>query len=238
MNKKTTRIALGIACFILALALTLQIRTMTLEGSVVSQSFADEELKDNLLQWKEKYEKAVEKLEDSTKELDVIRKSATNNEENAEEKTAKLKKNNMLLGLTDVKGDGIIIELADGKVTGATLDASNLLIHDGNLREIVNELANAGAEAIEINGERIVNSTYIMCAGTVILVNGEKISSPCVIKAIGQQERLYGAVDRAGGILQQLRMNNLSISIKKESNIQISKFSGALTKKYMKDRGE
>ena len=77
-----------------------------------------------------------------------------------------------------------------------------------------------------------------MCAGNVILVNGEKISSPCTIKAIGHQERLYGAVERAGGILQQLRMNNLSISVKKDSNIQISKFNGALTKKYMKDRGE
>ena len=198
MKNKGLRIGLGITCFILALALTLQIRTMAIENSVVSQTFADEELKDSLLQWKEKYEKASESLAKSNKELDVIRQSASTNASDSEEKTAEIKKNNLLLGLTDVSGKGIVIELADGKSNIQILDASSLLIHDGNLRDIVNELANAGAEAIEINGQRIVNSTYIVCAGNVILVNGEKISSPCIIKAIGNQESLYGAVERAG----------------------------------------
>ncbi len=238
MKQKSVGILFGIICFVLTLALTLQIRTMTIESSVVSQSFANDELKDSLLEWKEKYEKAVGKLENSNKELDVIRESATTNAENSEEKTARLKNNNVLLGLTNVQGDGIVIGLADAQSSSAILDASTLLIHDGNLREIVNELANAGAEAIEINGQRIVNSTYIMCAGNVILVNGEKISSPCTIKAIGHQERLTGAVERAGGILQQLRMNNLSVTVEKKSNIKINKYNGAITKKYMKDRGE
>ncbi len=198
MKDKGLMIGLGITCFVLALALTLQIRTMSIEDSVVSQTFADEELKDSLLQWKEKYEKASKDLARSNKELEVIRQSASTNASDSEEKTAQIKKNNLLLGLTDAQGKGIIIELADGKSNSQMLDASSLLIHDGNLRDIVNELANAGAEAIEINGQRIVNSTYIVCAGNVILVNGEKISSPCIIKAIGNQESLYGAVERAG----------------------------------------
>ncbi len=199
MKDKKIGISLGIICFILALALTLQIRTMTIENSIVSQTFANDELKDNLLQWKEKYEKAVEQLDESNKQLDVIRKSATTNASDAEQKTSKIKENNMLLGLTNVEGEGVVIELADGKSSSLVLDASNLLIHDGNLREIINELANAGAEAIEINGQRIVNSTYITCAGNVILVNGEKISSPCTIKAIGQQERIVRSSRKSRG---------------------------------------
>lgn len=238
MKDKGLMIGLGITCFVLAFALTLQIRTMSIEDSVVSQTFADEELKDSLLQWKEKYEKASKDLAKSNKELEVIRQSASTNASDSEEKTAQIKKNNLLLGLTDVSGKGIVIELADGKNNVQMLDASSLLIHDGNLRDIVNELANAGAEAIEINGQRIVNSTYIVCAGNVILVNGDKISSPCVIKAIGNQESLYGAVERAGGTLQNMRMNNLSVQVKKDNNIKISKYSGALTQKFMKDRGE
>lgn len=199
MNKtKKTSIAMGIVCFALTLAITIQIKTMKAENSVVTQSFADEELKDSLLSWKEKYDKELEKLSASEKELENIRKTATTNESNSTEKTEQLKKNNLLLGLTKVKGDGIVITLKDAQSGTLIEDASNLIIHDGDLREIVNELANAGAEAIEINGERIVNSTYIMCAGNVILVNGEKISSPCTIKAIGQQEKLYGALERAG----------------------------------------
>ena len=215
MKDKGLMIGLAITCFVLAFALTLQIRTMSIEDSVVSQTFADEELKDSLLQWKEKYEKASQDLDKSNKELDEIRQSASTNASDSEEKTAQIKKNNLLLGLTNVQGKGIVIELADGKTNIQMLDASSLLIHDGNLRDIVNELANAGAEAIEINGQRIVNSTYIVCAGNVILVNGEKISSPCVIKAIGNQESLYGAVERAGRNLAKYE-NEQSISTGKK----------------------
>ena len=52
MKQKSIRIAMGIICFVLALAITVQIRTMKLENSVVSQSFANDELKDSLLKWK------------------------------------------------------------------------------------------------------------------------------------------------------------------------------------------
>ena len=70
MKQKSIRIAMGIICFVLALAITVQIRTMKLENSVVSQSFANDELKDSLLKWKEKYEKSSEKLSESSKELE------------------------------------------------------------------------------------------------------------------------------------------------------------------------
>lgn len=233
-NSRNVRIAMGIVCFALALAVTIQIRTMMVENSIVSQSFASDELKDSLLGWKEKYDRAVDKLAESSKELEKVRTLAANNTSNSQEKTETLKRNNLLLGLTKVKGDGIVITLRDAQATSQIEDASNLIIHDGDLREIVNELANAGAEAIEINGERIVNSTYILCAGNVILVNGEKISSPCTIKAIGQQEKLYGALERAGGTVQQMRMSNMPVEIKKVSNIEINKYSGAITKKYIK----
>lgn len=232
-NKKNIRIAMGIVCFALALAITVQIKTMKVENSIVSQNFANDELKDSLLQWKEKYDKSVDKLATSSKELETVRTLSGANTSNSSEKNETLKRNNLLLGLTKVKGDGIIITLKDAVTSTQIEDASRLIIHDGDLREIVNELANAGAEAIEINGERIVNSTYILCAGNVILVNGEKISSPCTIKAIGQQEKLYGALERAGGTVQQMRMSNLSVEIKKSSNVEINKYNGAITKKYM-----
>ncbi len=235
---KGVKIGMGIVCFVLTLAITIQVKTMREENSVVLQTFASDELKDSLLSWKEKYDKEVEKLSVSEKELENIRTTATKNASDSTEKTETLKRNNLLLGLTKVKGDGVVITLRDAQSSMQIEDASNLIIHDGDLREIVNELANAGAEAIEINGERIVNSTYILCAGNVILVNGEKISSPCTIKAIGQQEKLYGALERAGGTIQQMRMNKMPIDIKKTSNIEINKYNGAITKKYMKARGE
>lgn len=238
MNKKTIKITMSIICFALALAITLQIRTMTKETSAVSQSFANDELKDSLLQWKEKYEKSVADLENSTKELEKVRTAATSNTQDSEDKATQLKKNNMLLGLTNVKGDGLIITVKDSQINVATDDISKYLIHDGDLREIVNELANAGAEAIEINGERIVLQTCITCAGNVISINGTRVSSPFIIKAIGNQASLYGALARPGGYLELLKEQTIPTDIKKTNSIQIGKYNGTITSKYMKVRGE
>lgn len=234
MKNKNTYIAIGIICVVLTSAITLQIRTMKKENSAVSQSFANSELKDSLLEWKEKSELAEKELEKSTKELEKIRQASVTDDNSSKEKQEELKKYNQLLGITDVKGDGIILTVSDSSNENTSIDLSNLIVHDLDLRNLVNELANAGAEAISINDERIVNSTCITCAGNVIQINGNKVSSPFIIKAIGNQESLYGAITRPGGYTYMLKARSIQVETKKASNIEISKFAGAITQKYMK----
>lgn len=234
MKNTKAYISIAIICVVLATAITLQIRTMKKENSVVSQEFANSELKDSLLEWKEKSENAEKDLEKSAKELEEIRQASTTNDNSAEEKQEELKKYNQLLGLTDVKGNGIIITVSDSSNDNTAIDLSSLIVHDADLRNLVNELANAGAEAISINDERIVSSTCITCAGNVIQINGNKVGSPFVIKAIGNQESLYGAITRPGGYTYMLKARSIQVESKKASNIEISKFTGALTQKYMK----
>ena len=234
MKNTKAYISIAIICVVLATAITLQIRTIKKENSVVSQEFANSELKDSLLEWKEKSENAEKDLEKSAKELEEIRQASTTNDNSAEEKQEELKKYNQLLGLTDVKGNGIIITVSDSSNDNTAIDLSSLIVHDADLRNLVNELANAGAEAISINDERIVSSTCITCAGNVIQINGNKVGSPFVIKAIGNQESLYGAITRPGGYTYMLKARSIQVESKKASNIEISKFTGALTQKYMK----
>lgn len=234
MKNTKAYISIAIICVVLATAITLQIRTMKKENSVVSQAFANSELKDSLLEWKEKSENAEKDLEKSAKELEEIRQASTTNDNSAEEKQEELKKYNQLLGLTDVKGNGIIITVSDSSNDNTSIDLSSLIVHDADLRNLVNELANAGAEAISINDERIASSTCITCAGNVIQINGNKVGSPFVIKAIGNQESLYGAITRPGGYTYMLKARSIQVESKKASNIEISKFTGALTQKYMK----
>lgn len=231
------KITITVICFVLAMAITLQVRTMALAGSTVTANFASDELKNKLLEWQEKYEKMTIKLEESSKELEKERKASTNNDESANNKTEELKKYNMLLGLTNVSGEGVVITCKDGQVGSqvATDNISQYLVHDADLREIVNELANAGAEAISINDQRIVSQTSITCAGNIISINGEKVSSPFVIKAIGNQEGLYGALSRPGGYISLMK-EDVSVDIKKLSSVSIKKYNGAITQKYIKNK--
>ena len=115
---------------------------------------------------------------------------------------------------------------------GVLDDISNYIVHDNDLRNIVNELKNAGAEAISINGQRIVSTTAITCIGNVIKINDEKVTSPFVIKAIGFPER-FETLSRSGGILDNLD-DYLEISTRKLDNVKIPKYTGVIASKYMK----
>ncbi len=97
----------------------------------------------------------------------------------------------MLAGAVDVKGPGVIITLDDGKreLYGGE-DINNLLVHDLDILMIINELKECGAEAISVNGQRIIDSTSINCSGWTIRINGRTYARPFVVKAIGDGKKM------------------------------------------------
>lgn len=232
-------IVLGIVCCILTLGISIQLKTVNDSNSTVSQTLTSNDLRDEALKLKEKYDRAIIDLEKSTTKLEEIRLKSVQNDESAMYKQEEIKLNNILLGLTDVKGDGLIIVLKDNdKITSETVHPlygiDSYLVHAGDLVTVVNDLKNAGAEAISINGQRITNSTAIYCAGNVIKVNGEKISSPVEIKAIGSPELLYGSMNIPGGYLKIMEESGVIVEVKKASNLTINKFNGIIGAEYMK----
>ena len=122
LKNKNAYIAIAIVCVILTAAITVQIRTMKEENSAVSIIGANSELKDSLLEWKEKSENAEKDLDKSLKEQEKIRQASATNNNNAEEKQNELKKYNQLLGLTDVTGDGIILTVSDSNAESTSID--------------------------------------------------------------------------------------------------------------------
>lgn len=239
MNKKQIAITLGIMCFILTIAVCIQVKTMNEAGSTASRTLADNELRDQVLKWKEKYDNTYELLKDTEKKLEEIRIVATKDDTSSKSKEEELKQNNMILGLTDVKGDGIIVELKDGTITKTDSifpleNPSDVIVHYNDLLAMVNELNNSGAEAIEINGQRIINTSTITCEGTVIKINGEKVGSPFIIKAIGSQGLLYGSITRAGSYIELLNDYGVETNVTKAENIHIAKYKGVINFKYTK----
>lgn len=233
-------LTLGIVCCILTIAICIQLKTVDDTNSTVSQTLTSNNLRDQVLKWKEKYDKAVTDLETSEIQLENIRLQSTQNDEIAVQKEEEIKLDNILLGLTDVKGDGIILTLKDNNNVslsniGPLDNIEYYLVHAGDLVEVVNDLRNAGAEAISINGQRIINSSAIYCAGNVIKVNGEKISSPIEIKAIGSPELLYGSITRPAGYIELLEQTGVIVNVKKSTNITINKYDGIINSQYIKN---
>lgn len=233
-------LTLGIVCVVLTLAICIQIKTIDNSNLTVSNTLTGNELRDQVLKFKEKYDKAVIELEKSEKKLEEIRLQAIQNDGNAIQKEEQIKLDNILLGLTDVKGPGITISLKDNdSVKKNDIDQGDniefYIVHAGDLVRVVNDLKNAGAEAISINGQRVVNSTSIYCAGNVVKINGQKITSPVEIKAIGEPDLLYGSMNILGGYLELLKETGVVVQMKKNYNIEINKYDGVINSQYMKN---
>mgnify|MGYP000457699687 FL=1 len=240
MNKKQIAITLGIMCFILTVAICIQLRTIENTTTTISQSLKENGLRDEVLRWKERYDNVYEELNQSLKELEEVRKQATQNDTKSSAKQEEIKNNNMLLGLSEVKGEGLQIVIADNntgtlKNESEALDLSSQVVHYDDLIEVINALNNAGAEAISINGQRIIQTTAITCEGNVIKINGQKVSSPFTIKAIGSQGLLYGSLTMIGGYLYILDEAGVIVETTQMDNLTVEKYSGVINYKYVKN---
>lgn len=237
MNKKLISLVLGIMCFILTIGICVQIKTVNNLNTSVGSSYEENNLRAEVLKYREKYENKYKELEKAQKTLEKEREDSTQNNEQLEEMESQIKIGNKLIGLTEVKGPGVIVTLNDGKLKQGTVymgSLSDLLVHDVDVLSVINELKNAGAEAISINDQRVVPNTSISCGGNIIDINGEKVGVPFVIKAIGLPEYLSG-ISRVGGCLNILKEKyNVSTDLKTSNNIVIPAYTGVINFNYAK----
>ena len=142
----------------------------------------------------------------------------------------------MIAGYTDVTGPGIRITLEDTDKTQITAD---------DLMSLINELKLAGAEAISINGQRIVSLTDIsnidykyIFINTVRDLVRSKIESPYIIEAIGNQKYLESSISIKYGFLDDMEAAGKIANYVLDDNILIEKYSGTLEYKYASEIDE
>lgn len=235
MNKKVVSIILGVMCLILTYGICVQIKTVNSNNSSLSTNLAENSLRDQILKFKEKYDNTYESIEKEQQTIEKEREKATNNNQELENYENQIKEKSKMLGLTEVTGPGVIVILKDAPSTSQSLDISNQVVHDLDVLSVVNELKNAGAEAISVNENRIVPTTSISCSGNVIRVNDQKVGTPFEIKAIGLPEQL-AALKRPGGYLSYLDEYGIGTELKKDNNITIPKYTGVLNFKYVNSK--
>ncbi len=234
MNNKGIAVLLGVMCFLLTVGICIQINTVGKSYTAVGRTKTENDLRDSVLRFKEKYDNIYERLSKKEIELETLREKATRNDEISEATKENVSKYSSLLGFTELVGKGLVITIKDADNVYAKLNPNMAVVHDGDLLEVVNALKNAGAEAISINNQRITNSSSITCIGNVIKINGEKVSVPYVINAIGLPEKLYGSITMPGGYIKQLEDDGIQVSIDKidKETIVVPKYDGIYKFEY------
>lgn len=234
-REKGQIILIGVMCFLTAASICVQYRSAQsyiTKSEVSVQSMSENKLRDNVLKEQENNSKLTKELQSKLDELENLRKMTAANSEEAQALENQITELNRLLGYTDVTGKGLVITLqdADASANGYTNDN---IVHDLDLVDIINELFNAGAEAVSINDQRITTTTAINCNGNVVRINNEKVSVPFVIKAIGSPEGLYGTMTRPGGYLSLMENGKIKIKVEKKEELTVPKYSGTHQYKYM-----
>ncbi len=145
-------------------------------------------------------------------------------------------------GLTELTGKGLEITLADSPTLPEFENPNNYIIHDYDLRTVLGALIKGGPKGVAINGERIVETTSIRCAGSTIMVNSTRISTPYLIYVIGHQERLREALAEDPAF-QQLSTDyaesfGLTVNVKNRNKITLPSFEGRVLLEHAKSKGE
>ena len=140
-----------------------------------------------------------------------------------------LNKARVLAGLTEVKGPGVVIEMSDSqKVAQPGQDPNVFLIHDKDLQDVINATFGAGAEALSVNGQRFVSTTEVVCAGSVIMINGVRVAPPFRILAIGDSTVLESGLKMRGGVVTNLQFWGIDVKVKPEPEVVIPAYQGSL----------
>ncbi len=227
--KRKVQIMVAILCFVLSFAITVQYKSVIKNRSLsLSEMARTNELQNQLINAKQKViDLEKENMQLST-DLETYRSEAAQSSSGSAAMRRELDSARALAGLSTLEGTGVSVKLSDSKQKAPeNADTSAYIIHDSDLRSIVNELCTAGAEAVSINNERIISTSSIRCVGNTILVNNKRCAAPFIIKAIGDSDALESGLNMREGIIDVLKLYKIDVNVTKLSKVRIEKYTGS-----------
>lgn len=225
-DKIIVSITIFFMCIILTCVMFMQFKTVKQTNLTDIKNMNEDELKSEILLWQNRYNEIDQKLRSRSQTIDEYESILQNSDETVKVLDKELNELEKLIGITDVEGDGVIITLEDSddrEVTAVTL------------LNLVNELKYAGGEAISINGIRIVNMTDIVDVNYIIQIEGQKLSSPYIVKCIGNQDFISSTLNSKDGYIQTYTDSGINLKMELQNNIKIDKYNGNLQIKYSND---
>lgn len=220
---RVTRAQLIVAVLLFGLGFGLAVQ-------VASNSEGDSALRgarqEDLVRILDELDDRTERLEDEKQGLEKQRDELENSSDQAEEarrQTAEKERQlGILAGTVAAQGPGITLVIEDTK----GMVKANMLL------DAVQELRAAGAEAIQLDGVRVVAGTYLSDSGNGVSVDGNKITAPYRFKVIGKPQDLEPALNIPGGVVQTLEKEQATASVERSTKIVVDALRSAKQPDY------
>jgi uncharacterized protein YlxW (UPF0749 family) len=139
-------------------------------------------------------------------------------------------------GLIPLTGTGIVLQLEDSlDPVAPEANEIDYLVGADDLRTVIDELWAAGAEAISVNGERVVPSTAVIDVGPSILANSAYLVSPYQVTALGPRD-LYSRLAASPGFVDFIRARaqgyGIRVQFAEPETVDVPAFAGTVTLRY------
>jgi uncharacterized protein YlxW (UPF0749 family) len=136
-------------------------------------------------------------------------------------------------GMTKVSGPGISVELGNGNDPHTPGDnRRDWLVKYLDIQDVVNELWAGNAEAISVNGQRVVTTSSFYVAGADLLLNGVHLTAPYRIEAIGDGGHLNEVLSNSNNLAELKSRGDLyqlKLKWQTERNLTLPAYDGAFT---------
>lgn len=201
------QLIVALLLFVLGLGLAIQVRSNSDNSALRGARQED------LVRILDELDNRTQRLEDEKQRLDDQRTELENSSDQAEEARKqtleKERQLGILAGTVAAKGPGITLTIND---PSGAVEADMLL-------DAIQELRAAGAEAIEVNGVRVVANTYFSGDGGDLKVDSRKIRAPYEFKVIGKPQDLEPALNIPGGVVQTLEKEQATAEVAQAEEI-------------------
>jgi uncharacterized protein YlxW (UPF0749 family) len=132
------------------------------------------------------------------------------------------------MGLVAAGGPGLVVTLDDSsQEVSPSGNLNDLVIHSQDVQAVANGLWAAGAEALSVNGQRVVPNSAMLCVGNTLLINGTVHSPPFRFTAIGADlERPFLAdplVERFAGDANRFK---LGFKVEQKDRVTVPAYTG------------
>ncbi|MFI5677712.1 DUF881 domain-containing protein [Streptomyces cellulosae] len=220
---RVTRAQLIVAVLLFGLGFGLAVQ-------VASNSDSDSALRgarqEDLVRILDELDDRTQRLDDEKQGLEKQRDELENSSDQAEEArkqtVEKERQLGILAGTVAAQGPGITMTIDDTK---GTVEADMLL-------DAIQELRAAGAEAIQVNGVRVVAGTYLTGSGRGVSVDGNKINAPFRFKVIGKPQDLEPALNIPGGVVQTLEKEQATVTVERSDKLVVDALRAAKRPDY------
>jgi len=213
-GKRHWTLSMVAICLVLGALLGVQVHSQRLRGDteVGRQTGALVSMLTTSQAQLDQHQKEIERLRARVAEYEL---EVANERGMARLRNEELQHRQIALGLLPVGGPGIQLVLGDSTMrAGDATEAQDLyVIHDFDLVQITNELWAAGAEAVALNGQRLIPGSAITCSTRLIRVNDVTISVPFTFLVIGNKENLMSALNIRDGMLDRLRVLQFKVEL-------------------------